>query len=100
MEAALAIGTLIAVIAMAMAAVAATIAQVRCVDAAREAARLIARGDGERAVAAATAVGPPGMTLASTRSVDTVTVRVRAPTALPGFTVTAVAVAAVEPGRG
>jgi hypothetical protein len=91
---------LIAVVAMAVAAVAATLAQVRCVDAAREAARLAARGDTAAAVPAAEAVGPPGLSVQVDRAGTTVTVRVHAPTPLPGLTVSAVAVAAVETGEG
>lgn len=74
-------------------------AHVRCVDAAREAARLSARGDDARASRAVESVGPPGATSTVSRSDDTVTVQVRAPVGLlPGLTVSATAVAAVEPG--
>ncbi|GAB3130402.1 TadE family type IV pilus minor pilin [Tsukamurella serpentis] len=76
-------------------------AHVRCVDAAREAARLSARGDDERAARAVAEVGPPGASSAITRAGDTVTVQVRAPVVvLPGLTVSATAVAALEPGTG
>lgn len=75
-------------------------AHVRCVDAAREGARLAARGDDARAARAAADVGPPGATSTVRRDGDTVTVDVRAPVALvPGLTVSATAVAAAEPGE-
>ena len=74
-------------------------AHVRCVDAAREAARLSARGDDARAAKAVAEVGPSGATSTMSRDGETVTVQVRAPVALlPGLTVSATAVAAVEPG--
>ncbi len=76
-------------------------AHVRCVDAAREAARLAARGDDAGASRAVSAVGPPGAAISSRRDGDSVTVQVRAPVpVLPGLTLTATAVAAVEPGEG
>ncbi len=74
-------------------------AHVRCVDAAREAARLAARGDDARAARAVEDVGPPGASSTVSRGDRTVTVQVRAPVALlPGLTVSATAVAAAEPG--
>lgn len=86
---------------MSVGAIVGVTAHVRCVDAAREAARLIARGDEARAGRAVAEVGPPGATVSISRSGDTVTVQVRAPVpALPGLTVSATAVAAAEPGEG
>jgi hypothetical protein len=72
--------------------------QVRCVDAAREAARLAARGaDG---TAAAERVGPSGAVVALRRDGAFVVARVSAKSPLlPGITVAAEAVAAVEPGQ-
>ncbi len=73
--------------------------QVRCIDAAREAARLAARGDETSAVAAAHGIGPAGATLQLRRDggfvVATVSGRSRL---LPGVTIRADAVAAAEPG--
>ncbi|KXP07649.1 pilus biosynthesis protein TadE [Tsukamurella tyrosinosolvens] len=99
MEAAFAVASLIAVLVLSVGAVVGVTAHVRCVDAAREAARLSARGDDARVAKAVSEVGPPGATSTVSRDGDTVTVVVRAPVALlPGLTVSASAVAAVEPG--
>jgi hypothetical protein len=82
-------------------------AQVRVVDAAREAARAAARGDttGE-AVRLAQRVAPPGSRISVSRGADRVTARSVGEVAgpggifgfLPGVTVHAEAVAALEPG--
>ena len=73
--------------------------QVRCIDAAREAARLAARGDETAAGVAARGVGPAGASLQLRRDggfvVATVSGRSRL---LPGVVITADAVAAAEPG--
>ncbi len=99
MEAAFAVASLITVLVLSVGAVVGVTAHVRCVDAAREAARLSARGDDARASRAVEQVGPPGATSSVSRDGDTVTVQVRAPVALlPGLTVSATAVAAAEPG--
>ena len=72
---------------------------VRCLDAAREAARLAARGDGS-GVAAARAVGPAGAAVELRREGAFVVARVtgRSPL-LPGVVIAAEAVSAAEPGR-
>lgn len=72
--------------------------QIRCVDAAREAARLAARGDdGSNA---ARAIAPEGAALQLHRDgahvIATVTAR---SVLLPGITIAGRAVAAVEPGQ-
>jgi hypothetical protein len=60
-------------------------AQVRTVDAARETARAVARGDDEgSAIARGLQVAPPGSTVAVTRSGGEVTVTVRGVVAGPG----------------
>jgi hypothetical protein len=73
--------------------------QMRCIDAAREAARLAARGDQAGADVAARRVGPAGATLRLRRDggfvVATVSGRSRL---LPGVVISADAVAAAEPG--
>lgn len=71
--------------------------QMRCIDAAREAARLAARGaDG---AAAAERVAPPGAVLALRRDDGFVIARVSTKVPLlPGITLVAEAVAADEPG--
>jgi hypothetical protein len=73
--------------------------QVRCVDAAREAARLAARGDDGSASDAARGIAPDGAAVQLRRDGGLVvaTVTARSPL-LPGVTVAAEAVAAVEPG--
>ncbi len=73
--------------------------QVRCIDAAREAARLAARGDEAAAGVAARGVGPVGAALHLRRDggfvIATVSGRSRL---LPGVVITADAIAAAEPG--
>ncbi|EKF22108.1 hypothetical protein C731_3981 [Mycolicibacterium hassiacum DSM 44199] len=72
---------------------------IRCVDAAREAARLAARG-GDGAVVART-LAPRGAAVRVDRAGGQVVVEVTARTPLlPGITVAGRAVAAVEPGVG
>ncbi|MGH3812525.1 MAG: TadE family type IV pilus minor pilin, partial [Pseudonocardiaceae bacterium] len=76
-------------------------AQLRCVDAAREAARLTARGEQDRAEDLARRIAPRGAVVAVTLHGDEVTARVSAdPVAglLPGIEVGAEAVAVLEPG--
>jgi hypothetical protein len=73
--------------------------QVRCVDAAREAARLAARGDDGSASNAARSIAPDGAAVRLRRDGQLVVATVSARSALlPGVTVGAQAVAAVEPG--
>jgi hypothetical protein len=73
--------------------------QVRCVDAAREAARLAARGDDASASGAAQGIAPDGAAVQLWRDGDFVVARVTAKSALlPGVTIAAEAVAAAEPG--
>jgi len=73
--------------------------QVRCVDAAREAARLAARGDDDSASGAARGIAPDGAAVQLRRDGKLVvaTVTARSPL-LPGITIAAEAVAAAEPG--
>jgi hypothetical protein len=73
--------------------------QVRCVDAAREAARLAARDDDGSAVVAAQRIAPDGAAVQLRRDGELVVARVTAKSpVLPGVTVAAEAVAAAEPG--
>lgn len=101
-EAALAVCALVVVLAMALAGVAAVLAQVRCTDAAREAARLVARGEpGGRAEQAASRVAPAGARIAVSVRGDEVVVEVSAEPGggvLPGLSVRAEAIAVLEPG--
>ncbi|BCB86428.1 TadE family type IV pilus minor pilin [Phytohabitans suffuscus] len=82
-------------------AVNAVTTKAQCVDAAREAALAAARG--EDGVEAGQRGAPAGATVSIAMVGDTVVATVRAPVrviggSLPGTTVTATAVAAVEPG--
>ncbi len=73
--------------------------QVRCVDAAREAARLAARGDEGSASDAARNIAPDGAVVQLRRDGELVVATVTARSALlPGVIVAAEAVAASEPG--
>ena len=100
-EAALALCSLVVVLALVLAAVSAVAAQLRCVDAAREAARLTARGEQDRAEDLALRIAPRGAIVQVTVRGDEVTARVSAdPIAglLPGIEVGAEAAAVLEPG--
>ncbi len=100
-EAALALCSLVVVLALVLAAVSAVAAQLRCVDAAREAARLTARGEPGRAEDLARRIAPRGAVVAVTVKGDEITARVSAdPVAglLPGIEIGAEAVALLEPG--
>lgn len=99
MEAALAIAGMVVVLVLCAAGVSAVGLQVRCVDAAREAARLAARGD-KSAAAAAGQLAAPGAAVELRRDGDRIVARVsgRSPI-LPGVVIVGRAVAAVEPGR-
>jgi hypothetical protein len=98
-EAAIAIGSLVAVLAVVLAAVGAVVAQVRCVDAAGEGARRASRDDVVGAEALAREL-PTGTEVRVEPDGELVHVVVRVPPlggALPGLRVTAEAVAAREP---
>jgi hypothetical protein len=97
-EAALGIAALVVVLVLCLAGITAVSAQVRCVDAAREAARLAARGDERSAVQAARGVAPRGAVVALRRDGEFVvaTVTARSPL-LPALAVAAKAVAVLEP---
>ncbi|WP_370329553.1 TadE family type IV pilus minor pilin [Mycolicibacterium hippocampi] len=89
---------LVAILVVCLAGLTAVSMQVRCLDAAREAARLAARGDDAAADRAARQVAPPGAALHLRRDghyvVATVTTR---SVLLPGVSISAGAVAATEP---
>ena len=98
-EAAVVIFGLVLVLVLGSAAVAAVIGQVRCVDAAREAARLVARGEPERVDSMVGALAPAGATVAVHTEDDTVRVEVTAEPAgglLPGVHLRARAFAVLE----
>jgi hypothetical protein len=89
----------VVVLVLCIAGLMAVATQVRCVDAAREAARLAARGDDRAAVDAARTVGPSGARVEVRRGDGRVVARVAARSSLlPGITIAAEAVAAIEPG--
>lgn len=98
-ELAVSLPALVLLMFVGMTAVSATTARAGCVDAARDAALAAARGQpmpGD---------GPPGAVVSVTVVGDTVRATVRAPVPaiggqLPRLTVTATAVAALEPGVG
>jgi hypothetical protein len=97
-EAAFAVAALVVVLALCVAGLTAVSMQVRCIDAAREAARLAARGDDP---SAARRVAPSGAIVALRRDGDFVVARVSAdPPLLPGVTIAAEAMSLVEPTRG
>jgi Flp pilus assembly protein TadG len=102
-ELAVVLPALVLVVAAALTAVSVLLAQLRCVDAAREGARAAARGEPVDVVRSAAArVAPAAATVAvGTEGEDVrVTVSARAGRAgglLPTFTVTAAAVAVREP---
>ncbi len=99
-EAAMALAVLALVLIACLSGVACVIAQVRCADAAREAARLAGRGDAGGASAAVAALAPAGASLSLGGSGDLVqaSVTVRAIGGLlPGVTISATASAAREP---
>jgi hypothetical protein len=99
-EAALAMTAFVVVLGVALAAVGAVTDQLRCTDAAREAARLTARGEPERGRSAATQIAPDGAEIAIQQDGDTIAVDVNATPAgglLPGVRVRGQAFAVAEP---
>lgn len=102
-EAALVLAVLVVVVASCLAGIGCVVAQMRCADAAREAARLAGRGDSAAAAAAVVAIAPSGAVLSV--QVDdellTATVSVGAVSGLlPGVMVRASATAANEAASG
>lgn len=98
-EAALAMCSLAVFLMLAMGALAAVSSSIRCGDAARELARLAARGEPERGRGVAAALAPPGARIELTQTGETVTgeVSIQLVAPLP-IRVSGAAVAAVEPG--
>ncbi|MGY2026931.1 TadE family type IV pilus minor pilin [Nocardia gipuzkoensis] len=98
-EAALALTAVVATVVLCLGALLAASTQVRCVDAAREAARLAARGDHANALPAAERIAPPSADIAlrteGARAIAVVSARTPL---LPLLTLRAEAVAALEPG--
>lgn len=100
-EAAIALFALVAVLALSLAGMAAVADQVRCTDAAREAARLVARGEPARAGEAVERIAPSGARWEVATEPDGISVTVRAEPIgglLPGVSLRADAFAVPEPG--
>jgi hypothetical protein len=95
----MALCSLVLVLALAVGAVAAASAQLRCIDAAREAARLVARGEPDRARRAAESIAPGGARVDIQVVGDEVTVEVSTGGAggIPGLTVAGRALGLLEP---
>jgi hypothetical protein len=98
-EAAIALASLVAMVVIGVVAVVAVAAHVRCIDAAREAARIAAQGDSGLARQVAARVGPDGASVSIRTEGELIVARVRVDVPLlPGVEVGAQAVAAIEPG--
>jgi hypothetical protein len=98
-EAALALCSLAVFLAVAVGALSAAGGSIRCVDAARELARLAARGEAERGRAVATQLAPSGARLALRADGDLVVAEVSADVLHPlPLRIGGRAVAALEPG--
>ena len=98
-EAALVLAVLAVVVASCLAGIGCVLAQMRCADAAREAARLAGRGDSTAAAAAVRIIAPPGAVLSLSVDGDLVTATVGVGAVsglLPGVTIRASARAANE----
>ncbi|MDP7731721.1 MULTISPECIES: TadE family type IV pilus minor pilin [Mycobacterium] len=95
----MAISALVVVLVLCLAGLTAVSMQVRCIDAAREAARLAARGDHRNAVAVARQMAPTGAQVRLEHQggylVATVVARSKL---LPALDIAARAVSAEEPG--
>jgi hypothetical protein len=97
-EAAFGIAILVVVLMLCLAGITAASMQVRCIDAAREAARLAARGDERSAVTAARGVAPGGAVVQIRRDGGCVVATVVARSnLLPALHIAATGVSAVEP---
>ncbi len=92
--------TLVAVLVVCLAGITAVSMQVRCIDAAREAARLAARGDDRSAAATARGIAPDGALVQLRRDGEFIVATVTARSSLlPTLGITATGVSAVEPSR-
>lgn len=99
-EAAIALSALAAVVVMALVGINAVIAQVRCTDAAREVARMVARGQSDQVRTAMDRIAPSGAAVTVDVSGDEITVRVDCDVTgglLPAPRVAATAFAFAEP---
>jgi Flp pilus assembly protein TadG len=99
-EAAIAIAAFVLVLAMTLSGISAMADQVRCVDAAREAARLTARGEPEQARTAAERIAPKNAEVRITMTDQHIEVHVNASPVgglIPGVRLHAEAFAVREP---
>jgi Flp pilus assembly protein TadG len=98
-EAAVALTAFVMFLALALAGVMAAVDDIRCVDAAREAARLVAQGEPEQAKEAAVRIAPDGATITINMEGTHITVTVQATPRglLPGVHLKAEAFAVREP---
>jgi len=98
-EAALVLAVLVVVVAACLAGIGCVIGQLRCADAAREAARLAGRGDDGSAARAVAVIAPSGAVLSLQVHADLVTATVSVGAVnglLPGLIIRATASAASE----
>lgn len=94
----MAIAALVVVLVLCLAGIAALSMQVRCIDAAREAARLAARGDRHSALDVARRIAPAGARIQVHRDGDFVVATVVAHSkVLPTLDIAARSVSAAEP---
>ena len=99
-ETAICLGGVLIVLALVLSGLSALLGEIQCTDAAREAARLVARGETEQARQVAERIAPSGSTVTITVTGDTVAVTVAARPVgdlLPGLTTHAQAYAVREP---
>lgn len=94
----MALSALVVVIAAGVSGIVTVVSYVQCVDAAREAVRLAARGDIAAAEAAVHSVGPPGAHLQLGTDTRYVTATVTVTSPMLSLTLRAHAVAATEYG--
>jgi hypothetical protein len=88
------------VLVLCLAGITAVSMQVRCIDAAREAARLAARGDERSAVTTARGIAPGGALVQLRRDGEFVVATVTARSnLLPTVGITATGVSAIEPSK-
>ena len=96
-EAAIALGGLALVLYLVLAGFATVLAQLMCQDAAREGARLLARGEAGSAHEAVTRIAPAGADLKITADGEHIHIEVSSPALLPGLPIDAHAYAVAEP---
>ncbi|MBB3050161.1 hypothetical protein FHS23_001156 [Prauserella isguenensis] len=102
-EGAITVCSLVVALGLVLGVVTAALTQMRCADAAGEAARLLGRGDDARAREAVRRLAPDGATSTSQADGTGITVTVRSPLldgVLPGIELSAEAYAVREPGTG